>query len=602
MDLATHISNSILFSQLPRKPLEELARFAEWLELPSGEILYHHGEKGDDLFLVANGRLHLSAPDGEGGSRFVAEVGRGESIGKVALITGEHRSVTVRAVRDSALVRIGREDFFTVLERHPKVMREVMSQIVVRLKQSLERRTRGARLSTRTLTIIGAHPGLDLTAVAEPLTRSIGKLSSALRLDSIRVDEALGQGSARTPFDDSALNQKLFGWLNDLETRYRYLLYQADGDSEVWIRRCLRQADRILVVADARHTPAVSQQMKLVRDSNIHAPVELLLLRADGVRPGVLDWRAVCGAMAHHHITPDSERDYDRVARLITGRATGVVCGGGGARGFAHLGLIRAMRERDMPIDHIGGSSMGAFIAALVATGRDDSEMLRIVRKMWVEQNNLNDYTLSRISLIRAGKIRSWLDKLFGDLCIEETNIPYFCITTNLTRGSMVEHDRTNLRAWLGASMTVPGIAPPVVFRGDMHVDGGIVNSLPADVMQKRGRGIVIASDVSAEPELRLEGMGETEPEQVLRREGAAKNLDLFKLMFRTATLIGEEEIKNRRRNADLYLRMPVDGIGMFDWEKIDTIVDSAYRFACRELDAYQCNSDDTAIVDAARH
>src|SRR5262249_16741312 len=138
-----------------------------------------------------------------------------------------------------------------------------------------------------------------------------------------------------------------------------------------WTLRSLRQADRILLVADASREPLPGAVVRRLMESGNHAPVELVLVHQAELSPAcdTLGWRQVCGASAHHHVVAGSAANISRVARLLTGRALGLVFGGGGARGFAHLGLIRALQERGLSVDLTGGSSMGAFISALVASG-----------------------------------------------------------------------------------------------------------------------------------------------------------------------------------------------------------------------------------------
>lgn len=598
MNNIDYIRESLVFEGLDKKPLLELAASAQTVELHSGQVLYRYGDQGSDLFIVASGRLHLSAPEQptpgslshtSTAERFVAEVGRGESIGKVGFITSGRRTVTARAIRDSVLIKLSKTDIETVLMQHPASMMRITRQIVIRLQHSLQRRARGARLSTRTITVIPATPDIDGEQTAISLNQIISQTFPTLKVDIPLVNQALGESSAEIVTDDVIRNSKITAWLNGLEARYRYLVYQADADSSAWTQRCLRQADRVLVVVRAGSEPAVTDMLRHLRGEEIHAPVELVILADDqsaAVTTDIRGWRAMTGAMAHHHVTHDNAEHWQHLSRMITGRAVGLVLGGGGARGFAHLGLLKALKDKGLAVDTVGGSSMGAYIGALIARGMMPSQVIEIVREAFVRNNYLNDYSFSRLSLIRAKKFRQMLEEVFGEMLIEETQLPYFCVTTNLSKGQAVVHDSGRLSSWVGASMTVPGIAPPVVYQGDLLVDGGLINSLPSDIMQDRGRGLVIASDVSAEPELHFEGMGVPEPEQ-LERKGLARDITLFKLLFRTTTLVSQEQAQLRAANADCYLAMPVADVGMFDWERMDEVIERAYDFASKQLDDF---------------
>jgi predicted acylesterase/phospholipase RssA len=148
-------------------------------------------------------------------------------------------------------------------------------------------------------------------------------------------------------------------------------------------------------------------------------------------------------------------------------------------------------------------------------------------------------------------------------------------------------HDSGRLLDWVSTSMSVPGIAPPTVYHGDLLVDGGIVNNLPTDVMQLMGRGRVIGSDVSSARELRVDGIDTSEPQDLLRVRRSARAVSIATILVRTATLVEEEEMKARAANSDLYLRMPVQGIGMFDWRSLDALVDLGYQHAREGLERY---------------
>ena len=239
-----------------------------------------------------------------------------------------------------------------------------------------------------------------------------------------------------------------------------------------------------------------------------------------------------------------------------------------------------------MKIDVAGGSSMGAFISALVACGYSSNEMLPLLRETFVTHNYLNDYMFPRIALIKGRKFLRRLREVFGEMQIEHLLLPFFCVSTNLTRGTAVIHDSGPLEIWLAASMSVPGIAPPVVWKGELLADGAVVNSLPTDVMQGLARGPIIASNVSTDGDIRAPGIEGPDPEGLLTWTGPGEPPNLRDILFRTATLTSESGVQRRAASADLYLRMPVTGIGMFEWKRMEEIIDRGYQFAKEKLEA----------------
>lgn len=588
------LSLSPLFHNLDPVLLSDLAGRAQRVELASGSTLFHYGDQGDALYVVATGRLRASVPHDEG-NEIVGDVGRGDVVGEIALITGEPRTATVRAIRDSVLIRIGKQDVECLLDRHPAAMMDLARLIVLRLRMHGRTRSRDALRSTRTLALVRAHAAAPaLTELAAELSQSLARAGQIRLLDAAAVESALGAGHADTPFELGERNNRLVSWLNSLEAEYRYLIYVADDSMSAWTARCLRQADRILLVADARQPAEAGESVEYIKSHGIQAPVEVVLMhpthRIDSCQS--LQWRSQCGASSHHHITRSLHDDVARLARLTTGLATGVVFGGGGARGFAHLGLIRALAELGHKVDLAGGTSFGALVSALVAQGRPLEDIRGELTELFVKHNYLNDYSLSRVSLITGRKFRNQLDKIFGDQRIEELPIPYFCVSTNLTRGSAAVHDHGRLADWVASSMTIPGIGPPVVWNGDLLVDGGLLNNVPTDLMQLMGRGDVIGSDVSNAVELRVEGVDSSEPRDLLNFRAVAKSFNLAKILFRSATLVDEDQMRARRASADLYLRMPVQGVGTFDWEAAQSLENQAYEYALVELEKFFSRTD----------
>ncbi len=274
-----------------------------------------------------------------------------------------------------------------------------------------------------------------------------------------------------------------------------------------------------------------------------------------------------------------------RLARQLSGRGVGLVLGGGGARGFAHIGLLRALHDLRIPVDLVGGSSMGALIGAMLASGFSVDDMCRITRDMFVDNNLLNDYVFPpRVSLIRGRKFTRKLKEIFGERRIEDLQLPYFCVSTSLTSGEPVLHDEGSLASWITASMSVPGIAPPTVWQGELLVDGAVINSLPTDLMQVLGRGPIIASDVSTEGGVRAPGIEGPDAEALLNWTGTGAAPGFREILFRTATLTSQSGVKRRAELADVYLRMPVGMLGMFDWKLMDEIIDKGYRFALEHV------------------
>ena len=576
----------------------ELAGFdheANWVRLRGGDTLFQQGDSADEMYVVVRGSLEVLVAGRNGRTRLVDVLGRSASVGEMALLTDEPRSATVRAIRDSELVRVPKEEFLRLLDEHPRAAIELSRTLVRRLRQT----TAAPRLlrHTRTLALVPAHSDGIPVDFSHQLADAL-RLSddTVLVLSSAGVDAELGSGIAQTASADIS-NGRLLDWLNEREERFRYVVYECDASLTPWTQRCLRQADLVLAVARAHDDPEPREvERALARPATNGAPpprYELVLLHEPDVsRPsGTLRWldeRCDATLAAHHHVRLGHTSDIERLARSIAGVSLGLVLSGGGARGFAQIGVLRALEEQGLAVDMVGGTSMGAYMAGLHALGLDIATMTEVSRKGFVGYHVVSDLTMPMVALMRGGSTVKLVQAMFGDVQIEDLWIPYFCVSSNLTRAEVVVHDRGPLWLWARASSAIPGIAPPVPYDGDLLVDGGVLNNLPADIMRERCRGSVVAVDVSARVELRATpGDDAAELSGWPHLTRALNPLDkrppfpnILRILSRTATLGSVHDQEAMRDVADLYLHPPTQAVDPLNWKVIDDVVDIGYRDA----------------------
>ncbi|MGH8442517.1 MAG: patatin-like phospholipase family protein [Nevskiaceae bacterium] len=580
MELRSVLAESALFASLSTSSLDALTAIAASMALRSGERLFTEGEAAEHLYIVATGRLRVMI-----GDRFAGVIGALEPIGEVGMLSGEKRTATIEAIRDSQLIQIRRDALMEFLLANPAALVAITKVLIGRLRQNQREQKLSSARSARNFAVIAGTPGADAAAVSRALHGRLATLDTCRIVDAAAVDRELGEAMSTTPLNDSDNNARLVEWLNKLERNHRYLVYAAGTEPDAWAARCMRQADRVLVVLRASETPVTTPMLDALQRSGIFAVAELVILRGpDETGGAVTAWKALAAARSHYFVRPGNAGDFAALTRQLTGRAIGLVLGGGGARGFAHLGLLRALEERGLSIDLAGGSSMGALISALVAMGYTSHEIERVLRETFVTHNYLNDYMFPRIALIKGRKFLRRLREIFGEQLIEHLRMPWFCVSTNLTRGNAMVHDAGPLEMWIAASMAVPGIAPPVVYKGELLADGAVANSLPTDIMQNLERGAIIASNVSTEGDIRAPGIEGPDPEGLLNWTGPGDPPNLRDILFRTATMTSESGTRLRAANADLYLRMPVLGIGMFAWKRMDEIIERGYAHAKEKL------------------
>jgi len=525
--------------------LDQLAAGALHFSLPAGRHLFEVGSLSDGVYLLISGRLAVRT---SASSEWDAEITGGELVGEAAWLLKDTRSADLVALRDSELLLIPTAVMDAATAGSTSFAMAMARLCARRLRRS-NRRTRALKRA-RVFVIAPNNDEIDVADLATQLVAELARTGSTELVWDVRA-------SSHTS-----------AWFHRIEESNDFVVYVAGPEESGWTRQCCRQADVILLVARAEG--ACSPWSNCISDTAIKrsARIELALVHDGIFTPGAAArWLASSPATSHHHIVDSS--DLGRIARLLTRRGVGLVLSGGGARGFAHLGIIRALREAHIPIDFVGGVSIGGIIAAGVAMGWSDDEMRLRYRRCFVDTNPVNDYTFPLIALTRGRKVTRLLQKEYGDTHIEDLRRPFFCISANLTTGSAFEHRAGPLAQALRASVAIPGVMPPV-FRGDhILVDGATINNLPVDVMQRHAPGLVIGSDVGAD-----------------NAHNGKRRLTIFRILMYSGLVNSAASAAAQRKLADVLLRPPLANVDLLNWQAFDRAIEAGYTYACRTLEA----------------
>jgi NTE family protein len=562
-----------LFRDLDPALLDALTDAIEWLGLPGGMTLFDDGDLPDALYFVVNGTLgaYQTTPDGH--RRLVGRITSGETVGEMALITGNPRSATIVALRDTELGRLPRSAFEQLMLSHPQGLLRI-SQLMVQRLDSSQRQTRGAlRARPKTIAIVPNASSTDAATFAAQLTTHLEHLGRAELVWHQR-------GATRSS-----------QWFHAIERANEFVVYVCDVAPTSWSRLCLRQADALLLLADA---DAASMDWPVLdtADQSLLAlrRTELVLVHRGQITPGsTARWLDRLPGVIHHHVR--GSKDIARVARLLSGRGLGVVLSGGGARGFAHVGVLRALREANITIDAIGGTSIGAIIAAGHALEWSDEELTARVRRSFVDTNPLNDYTLPFVSLVSGRKVSRLLRDEFAATAIEDLPLPFFCVSSNLTTGRLAVHRRGELWRWLRASVAIPGVLPPVVHQGELFVDGASINNLPVEVMREAGLGQVIGVDVGADRAFTTDEVDSDAPPlwRTLKWFRARKHrVNILQILWRAGTINSAGQRASRHELSDLLLQPPLEQIDLLNWKGFDRAVATGYEYAKARVKAWQ--------------
>ena len=551
-----------LFEQFHADEIEALAGELEWLCIPGGWELFHEGDPGDSLFIVIAGRLGVVTADAEGRQIVINQIGAGETVGEMAMLSGDARSATIVALRDTELLRLERAAFERLTEQHPRMLGFITRLLVRRVYETSHR--------------IVAQPGSSTIAVV-PLSRDLAGGAFTRRLA-----KALSSLGLRVMIVDRTKADEPIEWFNAIEVGHDFVIYEADYEATEWTRHSVRQADRILMIAEA-DTPAAATTPALAAiASNLRVEqLEVAFLharnttRVTSTEPLLRRY----GVGFHYHVREDNPGDLARMARLLSGHSVGVVFSGGGARGFAHLGVMKALRKSGIELDMVGGASMGSMVAAGVAVEWAEDEMLDHFRRAFVDTNPLSDYTLPLIAVVRGRKVSRLLQQHFGDTLIEECFLPYFCTSSNLTLGQTQLHRIGPVWRAIRASIAIPGVLPPVVQNGQVLIDGGVMNNLPVDIMSAMRRGRVVGVDVARDHVLsaNTEDLDESPLWRLARaqRNGAPT---IIGLLMSAGTINSQAQIKVRRQHVDLLIEPKLGSMSMLDWKSWRSAIESGYR------------------------
>jgi NTE family protein len=270
-----------------------------------------------------------------------------------------------------------------------------------------------------------------------------------------------------------------------------------------------------------------------------------------------------------------------RLARRLRGRAPGLVLSGGGARGLAHIGVLRGLLDAGVVIDRLGGCSMGALVGALFAGGLSPEEIEDKLRAEFVQRNPIGDYTLPLAALVRGRRAEAMLLRLFGDLRIEELPREFFCVSCDLVTSELVVHRQGPVYEAVGASICLPGIAPPLSQGDRLLVDGGVLNNLPVETMAGRGEGPVVAVDVTNRYQAPTRRAGGVRRPRLERLSARARRAvigwdaalpSFMETVMRSVVLGSIDTAEAAQQHAELVIAPSVQGIGLTEFGRLDEL------------------------------
>ncbi len=550
-----------IFSDAPKGALKAVARQCNWFSLPGGWALFRPGAPADDIYFLRSGVLGVFKPGPDGQLEFIGHIRAGEPVGEMAFLSGVPHGAAIFAMRDSEIVKLSRPAFDKLIKRHPALMRTLAQVMAMRMRQS-STNTDKARGEPKVFALLATSPTIDCGLIARQLAEALGALG--------RSSVIAGPEAEDSPSE----------WFDELERTHDVVLLHTPVADSHWFRLCLRQADRLWILARPDARPSSPLLPKDRSPARVFRLVDVILLHNKGERAvsSGADWKTAANAERVFHWHQGVKDDVLRLARTAAGRSIGLVLSGGGARAYAHIGAYRALNEAGINIDFVGGTSMGAIVAAGIALGWDDEKLEANICEAFVHSNPLDDYTLPVVALTKGAKVDQRLMRFFKRIQIESMSLPFFCVSSNLSTGEACIHREGSLRRALRASIALPGILPPVVLGDDVHVDGAITNNFPVKIMNRFHRGMTIGIDVASQRGINTADF--INPPSFFSwaaAHGLHEPPPIASLLMRAATITrsGHEE---RRDAADVLVMPELQAIELRDWKAFDQATEAGYN------------------------
>ncbi|HEX6916796.1 MAG TPA: MFS transporter, partial [Phycicoccus sp.] len=539
------LSDVPLVAALPPAARLRLEHAARLVELPAGEVLVREGDPPGSAYVVRRGRLEVLVA----GQR-VREVGPGEVLGELALLTGEPRSATVRARRDTTVLELPRDALEAVLSSDAAATRFVLGQVAERLRTAAGSAAPPPPERATVVSVVALHPGAGAEEVAEALTARL-----RTHLDVVAPGRVDPDGLARAEQEHA-----------------RVVLVAGDGPGTdpgdaAWRDFCVRQADTVVLVARSDHpVPATTPSPVPARQP------ELVLVGPAPTPEHRAGWVGITDAWQLTLVEGDVAPGVRALADRAAGRSLGLVLAGGGARAFAHIGVLRELEDAGLHVDRVAGASVGAIIAALHASGMDGAALEEVCYAEFVRRRPFSDWQAPVHALAKGHRVREGLVRVLGeDTVLEGLPRRLLTVSVDLTSRTRQVHERGRVVDATLASCRLPVLFAPIPYDdGRLLVDGGVLDNLPTDLLVRRDEGQVVAVSIGSG------GSGRT-------RTGRPRVPALGETLMRTM-MIGSGGAVEAARRLGAWVVSPASmGVGLLEFHQMDRMVEAG-RAAARLL------------------
>jgi predicted acylesterase/phospholipase RssA/CRP-like cAMP-binding protein len=590
------LSTCIAFTGFSESDFDLLAKGAKRVFVPAGTHFLKQGEVAETATIIEHGRFIVLLP-ARSGEPMTFELGRGEIVTLAAMLAEDPSRGDLYALRDSTVITLQGEDFLACLTANSRLIKDYSAWAIEQTKRLIGLSSFQSRPQAFALLPTSNAPQIHESSLAlmQALSETHGQ---GHLINSQRIQEVFGCDPAKGDNFDQ-VRHKLTAWLEEQEAEGYFLLFVCDPTETNWTRWCLDQTDRIIVATMAEDTAEIERIGQIFAGRQVAGTkvmMDLILIQNQNTKlpRGSNVWMKLKCLRRHHQVRQGNATDFQRAARRISDRAVGLVLGGGGARGLAHIGVLQALEEAGVPVDVIGGTSMGSAMAAAYARGWEPQKILEFASKTFTDTNAVRDLDFPMISILAGRKLNRQLQSFFQKIDIADLWLPYFCISASLSKGEMMVHDQGLLWEKVRASCSLPGIFPPVWSDGQLLVDGGVMNNVPIDVMENRcNGGTVIAVNVGGggakgfDDSKHWTASGWSLLRQRFSRNSQNKRIaNILDVMLWSTTISSKRYLQQLvdAGRVDLYLTPPVQEFQLLGFDAYEKLYQVGYEYARKEL------------------
>jgi predicted acylesterase/phospholipase RssA len=563
-----HLLTQVLGS-MSNEQIEQIFSIAQTLHFEAGEFVFRQGEEENSLYIVLSGRLRVLLKN-EKGTQVLGDISSGEPVGELALFTKEPRSASVVALRKSVVLQLNEEDYVLLVQQFPAFANSLTKFVIERLRRnSFQQKTDAI---PKNIAIINLHPSCDMQAWATQIQEQFGILNT-----EIRVYDHQSQ---------SIDNQHVV--FDEIEKQSGFNFFICDEEHDTWANQCINYCDLVVLGSEfeAEHAvQSIEKRLNLYSNNVLNKKIYLLLLHPENAPLPTKTRRWFEGRKIdlHIHIRNNHPKDFRRFCRIVSHQAVGLVLGGGGAKGFAHVGVAKALMETGIEFDFVGGTSAGALYGVgLTCIDFNMTEAMNQCRSGAKQKVTSNDYHFPFLSLMTGRKMRKYLKELLGDAYLEDIWTNSYCVSTNYSSATVMVHDSGLARLQVEASIAIPGVFPPVVINKNLYVDGGVMDNLPIEAMYQYPVKDVIAVALSGQEEQKVDIEKAPSSWQIFYNKFSKNKYsslpNMATILVNSMTLNSRQKQETTKSQVAMYLELDLRKYGFLDWSKWEELIEVGYR------------------------